>query len=694
MNGKKRSKKIGQRSSPVARQKRSSSLRAKNAPPRKPRSVKKRGATTSDSLLKTILDVLPQRVFWKDAEGRYLGCNQLFLKDCNVDAIIGKNDYDMPWSKQEADFYRYCDRKVFESNTPQLHIIEPQTQADGSIIWLSTCKVPLCDADGKPYGVLGTYMDITESKLAIDELHSSREKLKSIYQALSEGVVVIDKHDGIISCNLAAQKIVELSEADILGKSTICSICDAYYEDGTKATEHNSPAKITFESGRGVKDSTLYLKFSDGRVKWTLFNTEPVRDESGETAFVVVSLLDITAMRRANQMLAEAKDRAEVANNAKSEFLANMSHEIRTPLNGIIGMTQLALDSGLTEEQADFLKTIQSSSSSLLAILNDILDLSKIEAGKLEIQSEPFCMHEVVDSVVKLFAAQCSTRNLNLITEYSSELPEALLGDVLRIRQVLTNLVGNAVKFTADGGAIVIQVFLQPRATAPSGEANSRITCVVTDSGIGIPLEKAAQLFKAFSQGDSSTTRKYGGTGLGLAISKRLSQLMGGDLVARSIAGLGTAMIFDFVATTSSRSRLKKQQVSAGPASLFPAKILLAEDNLVNQKLAIKLLQKRGVQVTVAENGKQVIELLESQGPFDLILMDCQMPVMDGYESTQQVRRLKGPTSKIPIVALTANAMSGDRERCLNTGMDDYLSKPIVISELDRILQRWLAKQE
>ena len=428
-------------------------------------------------------------------------------------------------------------------------------------------------------------------------------------------------------------------------------------------------------------------------MKWLSLNTQPVFDEQEQTAFVVTSFSDITSMKRAAEELEISRAKAEVANKAKSEFLANMSHEIRTPMNGIIGMAHLALQTSLTEEQRELVEIIDASANNLLSMLNDILDLSKIEAGKLDIIRQPFDVRSVVGSLEQFFSARSNSQDLALSFHVDASVPPIVIGDDIRMRQVMTNLIGNSLKFTAPGGGIAVRLFAEAVVDNNPQSSTLRLQCAVIDSGIGISNEKINKLFNPFTQADSSTTRKYGGTGLGLSISRRLSQLMGGDLTVRSKEGVGSAMIFEFLVERSPEKELPPTQRQVEQIQPRNGRVLLAEDNLVNQKLTKRLLEKRGLTVFVAENGKKVLELLDSQGPFDLVLMDCQMPEMDGFESTARIRARHSPDANIPIVALTANAMAGDREVCLRSGMNDYLSKPISFPELESMLTKWLSEK-
>jgi two-component system, sensor histidine kinase len=386
-------------------------------------------------------------------------------------------------------------------------------------------------------------------------------------------------------------------------------------------------------------------------------------------------------LEQANAQLLEAKDRAETASRAKSEFLANMSHEIRTPMNGILGMSELLADTGLAGEQRSFVNAIRSSADNLLAIINDILDLSKIEAGKLELSPAAFALRECIRGPMELLAARAAQKKIALCMDVSPAVPDRLVGDHLRLQQVLLNLLGNALKFTNEG-AVGLEVTAEP-----SLDGDVLVRFEIKDTGIGIPPEKQQTIFEAFTQADGSVARRFGGTGLGLTISSRLVSLMGGRIWVESAPGIGSCFHF-----TARFQVVEEQAVPAqAPAPAVdhlserkgsPLRILLAEDNPVNQLLAIKLLEKHGHTVSLAVNGREAVEAIAAGTEFDVILMDVQMPEVSGYEATGRIREMERGTARhIPIVAMTAFAMTGDRERCLAAGMDSYISKPIKIRE-------------
>ena len=420
------------------------------------------------------------------------------------------------------------------------------------------------------------------------------------------------------------------------------------------------------------------------RVRFVKSPTPELREEIE----AIVSMIGLVVLQES------AQRQAHKLAQAKSEFLAKMSHEIRTPLNGVIAAADLMAATQLNDEQHELLDTLRLSAKTLLGIINDILDFSKIEAGRMVLETLPFTPTVLVEEVVSIMAPAAHSKGLTVRTELSSSLPHSVAGDPLRLRQILLNFVGNAIKFTACGEVVIRAMRLK------KGEGQSAwLRFEVQDTGVGIPPEKQAGIFDAFTQADSSVTRQYGGTGLGLAICKRLVELMGGQIGVYSQPGQGSCFWFEVPLPVIQENA--PEETTAQPSGsalnsheLDGVRVLLVKDNPVNQKVAIRMLQKLGCVVELAENGQQALEKLE-RASYDIVLMDMQMPVMDGLTATRLLRQREQQTGHHQVViALTANAMQTDRELCLEAGMDDYLSKPLTLDALQVMLLRWVAQHK
>jgi signal transduction histidine kinase/ActR/RegA family two-component response regulator len=416
----------------------------------------------------------------------------------------------------------------------------------------------------------------------------------------------------------------------------------------------------------------------------------PRRDQS----YVNVYGRDDTEQKQSELDLVEAKQAAEEANIAKSRFLATISHEVRTPMNGVLGMLELLQKTTLSDKQRSFTENALRSGRSLLILINDILDFSKIESNKLKLEHVPFNIKDTIDDAIQIVAEDAKRKQLNLVSEIPDINP-LLIGDEQRLRQILINLIGNAVKFTEKGDVIVR---LKKTAEYKTGV---QLKFEITDTGIGIRPEALPHIFNDFTQQDGSTTRKFGGTGLGLAITKQLVNLMGGEIYAESTPHKGSSfwITLQFESQITDHYRPVKQTDAIRPANeepkeelLLSARILLAEDNAINQEVASAMLESAGCEVVVVENGQQALQALEEEH-FDLVLMDCQMPVMDGFKATRKLRQQQAKYYSIPVIALTADIQQGIMQQCQQAGMDDYLSKPFTHDTLIEIVGKWLPDQ-
>ncbi|MCU0875297.1 MAG: PAS domain S-box protein, partial [Pirellulaceae bacterium] len=638
---------------------------------------------------------LPVHVIRKDRHGRFTFASRSF---CDLvgkpwEEIRGKTDRDL-YDQHLAEKYRQDDLRVMESKT-KFEAVEAHDLPDGGRLYVQVIKTPMLDAKGVPAGVQILFWDVTAREKAEIELRESEMRKRAIFEAAMDCIIFTDEAGKIVEFNHASELAFGYLRQEVIGKDLIDVFVPAELRDRqrTNLERYMGAGELGSMLGRRLETSMIRKNGEQFVAEMTM---QPIPLTQGEAGFAVF-VRDITVVKRAEEQLVHAKEVAESANRAKGAFLANMSHEIRTPMNAIIGMTELVLESQLDDEQRDYLQTVLESSNSLLALLNDVLDFSKIESGRVDLEEIEFELRHCIEESIRSFLYRAKQKALGLSYEISPDTPAWFVGDPLRLRQVLVNLVSNAIKFT-DVGSIRVRV-----QTLSTIENTAILRFEVADTGIGIPANKRRKIFEEFEQADSSTKRRFGGTGLGLAICSRLVHLMQGEINVDSEEGTGSTFFFTVslglpanrprageMVTTAPVVLAAGNDEAAVPGVLPGLRILLAEDSPANQKLAVGLLKKRGHQVVIANNGKEAYDTFLAQ-PFDLILMDVQMPEMDGFDATVAIRASERD-SHVPIVAMTAHAMKGDQERCLEAGMDAYIAKPIRAQALFEVVNR-IARQ-
>jgi PAS domain S-box-containing protein len=657
-------------------------------------------------LAPAILGSMGDGLLVSDESGRYILFNPAAVR------FLGSGPTDVPYTEWPARYGLFLPDTVTSFPVEQLptrralrgeesnHVeifVRNEHVPDG--IFLSATGRPLRDEQGVIRGGVVVLRDMTEAKQVEAELRRSRERFALAVQGSKDGLWDWDMHRKEIYFSPAWKRMLGFEDHEAANRFDEWR--DRLHpDDRERAVEQ---LRRYLEGAEPDYEQEYRMRHKDGTYRWILTRGVAVRDANGRPYRMAGSHTDITERRLAEEELRRAKDAAEAADRAKGEFLANVSHEIRTPLNGILGMTELALDTELTAEQRDYLGMVRTASRALLDVINDLLDFAKIDAGRIDLDPRPFPLRQLLDEALRPLTFRALGKGLAFSWQVAEDVPDHFVGDWPRLRQVLLNLTGNALKFT-EQGRVDVKVRCEQGAGVPTGEtaktpasAGGDVVTLrfeVSDTGIGIPPEKLPLVFEPFVQADGSTTRKYGGTGLGLSISTKLASLMGGRVNAASTPGRGSrfvlavplARVADGQPIPVSASR------SADPPQCRPLHLLVAEDNPVNQKLVLRLLEKHGHSAEVSGDGKAALAAI-ANGRYDGVLMDIQMPEMDGLEVTTRVRAGEAPGEHLPIVAMTAHARAGDRLRCLEAGMDAYLSKPLDAAELLQVLSEVVAPQ-
>ncbi|MBK8522947.1 MAG: response regulator [Betaproteobacteria bacterium] len=637
----------------------------------------------SNRFLNSLTDALGEGVVATDAEGRctFMNAEAERLLGWHRDEVVGKVVHDLmhfqtatgiPMDKEECPMHSsLVSGHVFRSD------LDAFTRKDGSLFPVSVVSMPIYQGE-QFVGTVAAFQDITERRRDEEYLLATSSRLSALIESMQAGVLVEDEHGKVVITNQTFCDAfgLEVPSTELIGAQAQTLMLQCAGMSGDPQGYVSLTARLLAD---GAPTLAHELQLINGRVLELdyvpiyLFPAMPQREDCRGHLWL---FRDITERKLVDAEIRQARAAAEQANSAKSDFLANMSHEIRTPMNGVIGMTDLALDTELTPQQRDYLEMVKASADALLVIINDILDFSKIEAGKLEIEKIGFSIRQELVQTLKPLQFRAEQKGLTLDYFVDPLVPEVLVGDSIRLRQILINLVGNALKFTEQGG-LSVRVVL-----AAKSEDDVELHFAVRDTGIGIVQEKQAGIFEAFSQADGSITRRFGGTGLGLAICHKLVTMMNGRIWVVSAVGQGSTFHFTLRLGVGDAATVAAATAAAVVPELRALHVLLVEDNLINQRLGVTLLERRGHCVRVAGNGEEALAALAGE-KFDVVLMDIQMPVMGGFEATRRIRaqEVQSGAHQV-IVAMTANAMQGDRERCLAEGMDGYVSKPVRADDL------------
>lgn len=635
----------------------------------------------SEKRFHTLTEVSPVGIYRTDLTGATTYVNQRWTQivGINYDESMGSGWYIAIHPEDRIKLYNEW-RKVVGSR--QRSVLEYRfMNPDGTIVWVIGQATPETNSENQIIGFIGTITDITQRKQAEDKFVKTSKKMEAIIEAIPDMMFEIDLEGNIFNYHTPKNDLLLMPPSDFIDKKIIEVLpADAAAVCLSALKEANE---------KGFSRGKQYSLELGGSKCWFELSLAPMKeDEVQEKHFIVLSR-DVTEQNKMNQEIQKAKELAEAANKSKTDFLANMSHEIRTPLNGIIGFTSLLMESKLAETQLKYMLTINESATTLMDIVNDILDFSKIEAGKLELKIEEIDLFALTTQVISLFKYQASQKQIDLVLNIEENVPQFLFVDTLRIKQIIINLLGNAIKFTQKG-----EIRLEIKTILPVEDHFINLCFSVKDTGIGIQPKNQDKIFHSFEQEDNSTSRQFGGTGLGLAISNQLLSLMSSTLQLESTFGQGSNFYFNIRLKKSdmqNQQLLKTNDESIMKNILGTKKVLIVEDNRINMFLAKTLIQKIIPDCVILEaiDGDEAIEQYKIQQP-DIILMDIQMPNKNGFEATYEIRKIE-QNSFTPIVALTAGIFVEEKEQCLKSGMNDYITKPIIVSDLEMILFKWLS---
>lgn len=560
--------------------------------------------------------------------------------------------------------------------------------------WFELSIAPMQESIDEDIHFICLSRDITSIKQSGYALQKSKERYRGLLNNLDAGIVIYASDTSIIVSNRKATELLGLSYKQMKGKMAVNPPWEFLNEDYSVMPIEKYPVNQIISGKQAIKNITVGVnRLETNEIAWLLVNGFPDIDDKGNISEIVISFLDITEQKLMEIELKKAKEQAEAANKAKSDFLAKMSHEIRTPLNGIIGFTNLLMKSNLIDDKLEYMSTVNESANILMQIVNDVLDFSKIESGKMELDIEEINLFELTNHVIDLFKYQAIQKKIKLSLNIDNNVPQYILADSIKLKQILVNLLGNSLKFTDYG-----EIRLDISEIVSLNENESSINFSVKDTGIGIKEKNNQKIFNSFIQEDNSTSRKFGGTGLGLTISNQLLVLMDSKLELKSKFGEGSDFFFTIKLkktnpkknTDSVLANTDKEDIIITAKILSDKKILIVEDNKINMFLAKTIVKKIIANCTVfeANDGKEAINQYKKEKP-DLILMDVQMPNKNGYDAAYEIRKLED-SEKVPIIALTAGILLGEKEKCFESGMNDYLPKPIIQSDLERILHKWL----